>query len=78
MRGARECLDPRRQRRGRRRVAVTLLPSKRHPRERRVEMDVSPHLKIGTPLAEVTDGALRRARENLEGMYEFVGRQARA
>ena len=38
---------------------------------------VSPHLKIGTPLAEVTAGAMRRAREHLEGMYEFVGRQAR-
>ena len=77
LRGARECLDPGRQRRGRRRVTVTLLPSKRHPRERRVEMDVSPHLKIGTPLAAITAGAMRRARENLEGMYEFAGRQAR-
>ena len=50
LRGARECLDPRKQHRGRKKVAVTLLPSKRHPWERQVEMDVSPHLKIRTPL----------------------------
>ena len=36
LRGARECLDPRRQHRGRRKVPVTLLPSKRYPWERRV------------------------------------------
>ena len=35
LRGARECLDPRRQHHGRRRVPVTLLPSKQHPWERR-------------------------------------------
>ncbi len=33
LRGARMCLDPRRQHRGRRRVPVTLLPSKRYRRQ---------------------------------------------
>ena len=77
LRGARECLDPGRQRRGRRKVPVTLLPSKRHPWERQVEMDVSPHLKIRTPLGEVTASAMRQARDNLAALYEFVGRRAR-
>ena len=78
LRGARECLDPRRQHRGRRRVPVTLLPSKRRPRERQVEMDVSPHLKIRMRLAEITPRAVRQARGNLEAVYEFVGEQSRA
>ena len=43
---------------GRKKVPVTLLPSKRHPWERQVEMDVSPHLKIRTPLAEITPRAM--------------------
>ena len=62
LRGARECLDPRKQHRGRRRVPVTLLPSKRHPWARQVEMDVSPHLKIRTPLAEITPRAMRQGQ----------------
>ena len=33
-------------------VPVTLLPSKRYPWERQVEMDVSPHLKIRVPLVK--------------------------
>ena len=78
LRGARECLNPTKQHRGRRKVPVTLLPSKRYPRERQVEMDVSPHLKIGTPLGEITARAMWQARENLEALYEFVGHQARA
>ena len=78
LRGARECLDPRRQRRGRRRVPVTLLSSKRYPWERRVEMDVSPHLKIRTPLVGITSRAVREGRGNLEALYEFVGEQSRA
>ena len=78
LRGARECLDPRRQHRGRRKVPVTLLPSKRHPRERQVEMDVSPHLKIRMPLAEITPRAMREGRGNLEAVYEFVGERSRA
>ena len=59
LRGARKCLDPRRQHRGRRKVPVTLLPSKRLARERQVEMDVSPHLKIRTPLGGITSRAMR-------------------
>ncbi|MDE2782199.1 MAG: hypothetical protein OXK77_04515 [Gemmatimonadota bacterium] len=78
LRGARECLDPRRQHRGRRKVPVTVLPSKRHPWERRVEMYVSPHLKIGTALAEITGRAMWEARDNLEPLYEFVAEQSRA
>ncbi len=57
--------------RGRRNVAVTVLPSKRHPWERRIEMYVSPHLKIGTALAEITQCAMRWARDNSEALYEF-------
>ena len=75
LRGARQCLNPRKQHRGRRKVPVTLLPSKRHPRERQVEMDVSPHLKIRMPLAEITVRAVRRARDNLEALFEFAARQ---
>ena len=77
LRGARECLDPRRQHRGRRKVPVTLLPSKRHPWERRVEMDVSPHLKIRTPLAENAFRAMWEGRDNLEALYEFAAHQSR-
>ena len=77
LRGARECLDPRRQHRGRRKVPVTLLPSKRRPRERQVEMDVSPHLKIRMPLAEITPRAMWEGRNNLEGVYGFVAEQSR-
>ena len=77
LRAARECLNPSKQHRGRRRVLVTLLPSKRHPRERQVEMDLSPHLKIGTPLAEITPRAMRQARDNLEALYKFVCHQSR-
>ena len=78
LRGARECLDPRKRHRGRRKVTVTLLPSKQHPWERRVEMYVSPHLKIGTPLVEITARAMRGARENLEALWEFAARQSRS
>lgn len=78
LRGARVCLDPRKQHRGRRKVLVTLLPSKRRPWERQVEMHVSPHLKIETPLAEITSRAMRRGRDSLEALYEFVREQSRA
>ena len=77
LRGARECLNPRRQHRGRRKVPVTLLPSKRYPRERQVEMDVSLHLKMRMPLAEITARAVRRARDNLEAVYGFAAHQSR-
>ena len=77
LRGARACLDPRRQHRGRRRVPVTLLPSKRYPWERRVEMDVSPHLKIRVLLVEITNRGMREGREDLEALYEFAGERSR-
>ena len=69
---------PERQHRGRRNVQVTLLPSERHPWERRAEMGVSPHLKIRTPLAAITPRAMRQARDNLHALYEFVDDQSRA
>ena len=72
LRGARECLDPRKRLRGRRKVPVTLLPS-----QRQVEMYVSPHLKIGTPLAGITPRAMSEARGNLEALHEFVAHQSR-
>ena len=77
LRGARECLNPRKQHRGRRKVSVTLLPSKRHPWERQVEMDASPHLKIRTPLAEIMSWAMWQGRDNLEALYEFAVDQSR-
>lgn len=63
---------PRRQHRGRRKVPVTLLPSKRYPWERQVEMDVSPHLKIRVRLVGVTSRAVREGTENLEALYGFA------
>ena len=78
LRSARECLDPRRQHRGRRKIPVTLLPSKRHPWERQVEMDVTPHLKMRTQLVAITPRAMREGRDDLEALYEFVGEQSRA
>lgn len=72
LRGARECLNPRKQHRGRRKVLVTLISS-----GRQVERGVSPHLTIWTPLAEITPRALRRARDHLEALYEFATHQAR-
>ena len=77
LRGARECLDPRRRHRGRRRVPVTLLPSKRYPWERQVAMDVSPHLKIWTPMVGITSRAMREGRYDLEALYGFVGERSR-
>ena len=59
-------MDPRKQHRDRREVPVIVVPSRRHPWERRVEMYVSPHLKIGTAVVEITPRAMRRARDNLE------------
>ena len=40
-------------------------------------MDVSPHLKIRMPLAEITVRAVRRARDNLDALYGFVAEQSR-
>ena len=77
LQGARECLDPRKRHRGRRKDSVTLLPSTRHPCERRKEMYVSPHLKIRIPLAKITPRAMRHARDNLEVLHEFAAHQSR-
>ena len=55
-----------------------MLPSKRHPWERQVEMDVSPHLKIRTQLPEITPRAMRQARDNLEALYDFAAEQSRS
>ena len=72
LRGARECLNPRKQHRGRNKAAVTLLSS-----GRRVEMEVTPHLTIWTSLAEMTFRAMRQARDNLEVLHEFTAHQSR-
>ncbi|MDE2763543.1 MAG: hypothetical protein OXQ94_05620 [Gemmatimonadota bacterium] len=77
LRRARECLNPRRQHRGRRKVPVTLLPSKRYPWEREVEMEVSPHLKIRTQLVGITSRAMREGRDDLEGIWEFAVERSR-
>ena len=67
LRGARDCLDPERNYRGRRMVAVTLLAS-----GRRVVMPVTPHLGFRTELAAVSPREMRQARENLEVLHEFA------
>ena len=77
LRGARECLNPRKRHRGRGKVPVTLLPSKRRPWERQVEMDASPRLRIETPLAEITPRAMRQARDDLEALYGFAADRSR-
>ena len=69
-------MDPRKQHRSRRKIPVTELASKRHPRERLVEMYVSPQLKVGTSLVEITDRAMSEARDNLEPLYAFVAEQS--
>ena len=40
-------------------------------------MDVSPHLKIRMPVAEITPRAMRKARDDLEALWEFVTEQSR-
>ena len=77
LRGARECLNPRKRHRGRGNVPVSLLPSKRRPWERQVEMDASPRLRIETPLAEITLRAMRQARDDLEALYGFAADRSR-
>ena len=69
---ARECLNPERKHRGRRRVEVTLLPS-----GRKVEREVTPHLAFKTSLPKTTLDAMRRAKDNLEALHAFARRQAR-
>ena len=40
-------------------------------------MDVSPHLKIRTPLAEIAFRAMWAARDNMVALYEFVAERQR-
>lgn len=71
---ARECLNPERNYRGRRRTTVTLLVS-----GNRVEKWVTPHLHFGTSFnwfAGTLPDALQQARENLTVLREFARRQA--
>ena len=70
--GARECLDPKRNYRGRRRTGVTLLRS-----DRLVERWVSPHLQFRIHIDERDPRTLQRARDNLQALHEFATRQAR-
>lgn len=72
LRHARECLNPQRQHRGRRRATVTLLRS-----GRMVERWVTPHLQCKTRFAEDSLHSLRRAKANLDVIHEFVACQAR-
>ena len=69
---ARECLDPKRKYRGRRRTNVMLLRS-----GRMVERWVSPHLQFKTRFDESAPHTLQQAKDNLEVLHEFATRQAR-
>ena len=73
LQAARECLDPKRNYRGRHLVEVTLLPSRR-----RVKRGVTPHLAFKHWLPETTMDAMRQAKGNLEALHEFATRQARS
>ena len=72
LRQARECLDPERGYRGRRRTKVTLRRSRRI-----VERGVSPHLQFTARFAEHSTRSLRRAKDDLEVLREFALRQTR-
>lgn len=72
LRQARECLDPERGYRGRRRTKVTLLRSGRI-----VERWVSPHLQFKARFSEDSTRSLRRAKDDLEVLREFAIRQTR-
>lgn len=72
LRQARECLDPERGYRGRRRTKVTLRRS-----DRIVERWVSPHLQFTARFAEDSARSLRRAKDDLEVLHEFAVRQTR-
>ena len=72
LRQARECLDPERGYRGRRRTKVTLRRSSRI-----VERWVSPHLQFTARFAEDSTRSLRRAKDDLEVLREFAVRQTR-
>ena len=72
LRCARECLDPKRKHRGRRRTTVTLVGSGQV-----VERDVSPHLSFETEFNWSNGSAMRQAKDNLALLHEFAIRQAR-
>ena len=79
---AKECLDPElmlaeplsslRKYRGRRRTTVTLSHS-----DRRVELDVTPHLQFKMWFNESEPDAMKRAKRNLEVLHEWATHQAR-
>ena len=72
LRGAKECLDPKREYRGRRRTEVTLRRSCQI-----VEREVTPHLYLGVFLAKTAPDEMRRAKSNLEALHEWASHQAR-
>ena len=72
LRLARECLDPKRHHRGRRRANVTLVHT-----GCTVERWVSPHLQFKNRLADSSPRPFQRAKENLEVLHEFATHQAR-
>jgi hypothetical protein len=72
LRDARECLDPERDLRGRRRaVTVTLEAS-----GQKVERDVSPHLQFWNPFCEDAPYTLQQAKKNLEPLHEWATHRA--
>ena len=71
LRQARECLDPQRLYRGRRRTRVTLRRSGRI-----IERWVSPHLHFMVRFDENSTRSLRRAKDDLEVLSEFAIRQS--
>ncbi len=71
---AKECLDPRRNHRGRRRTRVTLSPS-----GETVMKYVTPHLQFMTQFdcfAANPSKALKEAKANLDPLHEFASRRA--
>jgi len=69
---ARECLDPKRKYRGRRRTNVTLLRS-----GQTVERWISPHLQFKTRFDENAPHSLKQAKNDLEILHEFATHHAR-
>lgn len=71
---AKQCLDPGRNHRGRRRTQVTLSPS-----GERAMKYVTPHLQFMTPfdcLAPKALRAMQRAKANLDPLHDFARQQA--
>ena len=72
LQSARECLDPKRGYRGRRRTRVTLRRS-----GQMVERHVTPHLQFKMLLAETAPDEMLRAKGNLEALHDWASCQAR-